>query len=314
MGRSTAPQPEIFRKFQTGWSKLDKNKYKTVIEDKNFRNKISNPEQISNYLFEQLKIRQPRDDYKEFIQLCLIYLGRLPPEKITFRVPGAIHHVRWMAKAIYCLKIYLFRNQFSLTDLERKAIEDICLFIINIYVKAWFNAHEPTLAPNQDLQLLKSLVQYRIIDKEVADKALSKIINHLWYLNSEQVAFSFFDDTLEKNVKTSMVRKLWAEEENDEVNSDNRDLKAKLNFQEVDHLLDKEIYYFVSSRTLNFFKRFEVDTYFLNTDPDVWCENQHYLKAKKIVDGLRVVNDTAERGVKLIQDFNSSLTKDEEQR
>lgn len=208
MGRSTALQPEIFRKFQTGWSKLDKNKYKTVIEDKNFRNRISNPEQISNYLFEQLKIRQPRDDYKEFIQLCLIYLGRLPPEKITFRVPGAIHHARWMAKAIYCLKIYLFRDQFSLTDLERKAIEDICLFIINIYVKAWFNAHKPTLAPNQDLQLLKFLIQYRIIDKEVADKALSTIINHLWYLNSEQVAFLFFDDTLEKHVKTSMVRKL----------------------------------------------------------------------------------------------------------
>lgn len=79
-------------------------------------------------------------------------------------------------------------------------------------------------------------------------------------------------------------------------------------------MLDKEIDYFVSSRTLIFFKRFEIDTYFLNTDPDVWCENQHYLKAKKIVDGLRVVNDTAERVVKLIQDFNSSLTKDEEQR
>jgi len=32
------------------------------------------------------------------------------------------------------------------------------------------------------------------------------------------------------------------------------------------------------------------------------------------VTGLKVVNDTAERGVKLIQDFNSCLTKDEEQR
>ena len=39
-----------------------------------------------------------------------------------------------------------------------------------------------------------------------------------------------------------------------------------------------------------------------------------HLKAKKIVNGFKVVNDTAERGVKLIQDFNSCLTKDEEQR
>ena len=39
-----------------------------------------------------------------------------------------------------------------------------------------------------------------------------------------------------------------------------------------------------------------------------------HLKAKKIVNGFKVVNDKAERGVKLIQDFNSCLTKDEEQR
>ena len=32
------------------------------------------------------------------------------------------------------------------------------------------------------------------------------------------------------------------------------------------------------------------------------------------MNGFKVVNDTAERGVKLIQDFNSYLTKDEEQR
>ena len=36
-------------------------------------------------------------------------------------------------------------------------------------------------------------------------------------------------------------------------------------------------------------------------------------KLKKIVDGFKVVNGTAERGIKLIQDFNSCLTKDEEQ-
>lgn len=219
-----------------------------------------------------------------------------------------------MSKAIYCLKIYLFEDQFSLSVLERKGIKDICLFIINIYIKAWFTAHNPTLAPNQDLQLLKSLVQYRSIDKEISDKALSKMVNHLWYLNSEQIAFSFFDDTLEKNIKTRMVKQLKSNVENDEDNSEDRDIKAKLSFQEVDNLLDKEVDYFVSSRTINFFKRFEINTDFLNTDPDIWCKNQHYLRAKKIVKGLRVVNDTAERGVKLIQDYNSSLTKDEEQR
>lgn len=316
MGTSTGPQPDNFRKFQSEWSKIDKKIYKTAKEDENFRDKISNADQISNFLFEQLKNQQPRDDYKEFIQLCLICLGRLPPENTTFRVPGAIHHTRWMAKAIYCLKIYIFEEQFSLSVSESMGIKDICLFIINIYIKAWFTAHNPTMAPNQELKLVKSLVQYRSINKEIADKALSKIVNHLWYLNSEQIAFSFFDDTLEKNIKIRMVKQLKSNVENDseENNSEDRDVKAKLSFQEVDNILDKEIDYFVSSRTLNFFKRFEINTDFLNTDPDEWCKNQHYLRAKKIVKGLKVVNDTAERGVKLIQDYNSALTKDEEQR
>lgn len=77
-----------------------------------------------------------------------------------------------MAKSIYCLKIRLFRDQFPLTEEEKNGIEDICLFIVNIYVKAWFNSHKPILAPNQDLHLLKTLVEYRLIDKEIADKAL----------------------------------------------------------------------------------------------------------------------------------------------
>lgn len=281
MGTTTGPHPNIFKKFQTGWSKLDKTKYKTAIEDKNIRHKIGNSDEISIFLMEQLKNQQPRDDYKEFIQLSLIVLGRTPPKDTFFKVPGAIHHARWMAKAIYCIKIYLFRDQFTLTNLEEKTITDICLFLINIYVKAWFNAPKPTLAPNQDLQFLKSLVKYREIDKELADKALSKMINHLWYLNSEQVAFSFFDENVDKSVKTSMAVKSLQLIPIDEKTCDNRDVKAKLSLHQVDNLLDKDIDFFVSHRTLNFFKRFEIDTEFLNTDPDVWCENSNYLKAKK---------------------------------
>ena len=70
---------------------------------------------------------------------------------------------------------------------------------------------------SQGLQLLKSFVIYRKIDNEIADKALSKLINHLWYLNSKQVAFSFFNDTLGKNAKKSMAIKLTSEVENDDI-------------------------------------------------------------------------------------------------
>jgi len=41
--------------------------------------------------------------------------------------------------------------------------------------------------------------------------------------------------------------------------------------------------------------------------------NTDYLQAEAVVRGLRVVNDTAERGVALLQEYNALLTKDEEQ-
>ena len=48
--------------------------------------------------------------------------------------------------------------------------------------------------------------------------------------------------------------------------------------------------------------------------PEFWDADDGYLEGQKIISNLRVVNDTAERGVKLIQDFNGLLTCDDEQR
>ena len=50
---------------------------------------------------------QPPDDYRELLELSLIYMGRIPPRGIHLVAPGAIHQARWMAKAIYLLKLFL---------------------------------------------------------------------------------------------------------------------------------------------------------------------------------------------------------------
>lgn len=46
----------------------------------------------------------------------------------------------------------------------------------------------------------------------------------------------------------------------------------------------------------------------------IGTERELPLRAKKIVKNLKVTKDSAERGVKLMTDFNSILTRDEEQR
>ena len=56
-----------------------------------------------------------------------------------------------------------------------------------------------------------------------------------------------------------------------------------------------------------------IDTIFLDVEPDTWDSNSKYIHACQVVSKLQVVNDVAERGVPLIEDFTGCCTYDEEQ-
>ncbi|KAK3922104.1 Deoxyguanosinetriphosphate triphosphohydrolase-like protein [Frankliniella fusca] len=74
----------------------------------------------------QLQKFQPRDDYKELLQLTVIFLGGIPNGGILFRKPGAVNKTRWMARAIYAFKMFLFQKQFTApTQIEKKGIEEL---------------------------------------------------------------------------------------------------------------------------------------------------------------------------------------------
>lgn len=73
---------------------------------------------------------------KKLLELAVIFLGGKPPRGIYFHAPGAMHHARLMAKAIYSIKILLFRKAFLLTTTELNGMRDVCIFIIRLYIKA----------------------------------------------------------------------------------------------------------------------------------------------------------------------------------
>lgn len=76
----------------------------------------------------------------------------------------------------------------------------------------------------------------------------------------------------------------------------------------------KKLHDFVSSETMEFFSRFDISTEFLSSDPSQWPQREDYKKGIDTCKAVHVVNDSAERGVKLFSDFNLKLTKDEEQK
>ena len=78
-------------------------------------------------------------------------------------------------------------------------------FIVKLYIKAWYTAPFAHLAPYQDLLFFKKLILFKEINREIADAAVLKFKNHMWYLSAEASALAFFDDEIPLNVKRNMV-------------------------------------------------------------------------------------------------------------
>lgn len=312
MPGTTGPNVPLFKKFREAWERIDKMTYKSGLEDEQVARFVTADavERIRSFVQEALKNLQPRDDYKELLQLTLVFLGCVPSDSVTFRYPGAFHHARWMAKAIYCLKIFIFRDQCEMTEKERIAIRDTSIFIVLLYVEAWFTVPLASLAPNHDLKFLKKLYSYNSIDKDISTVTLNKFRNHLWYLSPETAAMSFFDETLSVTVKRNMVSELEPIEEID----DCFPKRIQVKFNDIGSYCEKQMDHFVTPQTRNFFLRFGINDDFLEIDPALWSQNQSYQKGFKIVKQLKVVNDVAERGVHLFTEYNKMLTRNEDQK
>ena len=51
-----------------------------------------------------------------------------------------LHRAQFMAKAIYRIKIFLFRDEFQVSIKERISVDEICQFVVKVYLQAWFTA------------------------------------------------------------------------------------------------------------------------------------------------------------------------------
>lgn len=240
-------------------------------------------------------------------------MGETPTRGIHFRQPGAYHLARWMAKAIYCLKIYLFRQQFKLTQREEKALRRICCFVIKCYAKAWFSAANAIEAPLNDINFLKKMVAYKIDDELVAETAIKKFINHLWYLSEECAALAIFDERIGDEGRRNIAQKMLMNEETHDAEEARNRLPIKL--CDLEYFLNKDLpLQLITNKSKKLFDRFGISQDFLQLDPAHWKDEESYIKGREIMTSLRVVNDIAERGVKLMEEFNSKITKDESQK
>lgn len=237
-----------------------------------------------------------------------IFLNGTQTNPLTFKAPGATHHARWMSKALYCLKIYMFQNQFHLGKKELLGISDVCIFISVVYIKAWFEAPCPTKAPVQDLNFLKTLLYYKNTNEQISKATVTTFLRHLWYLTEELAVMSFFDSSVSLDVKLKMINAIKKN------GKENNERRVVLTENQLDTICSKDISDFITKRSLQFFDHFQLSSDFLTVEPRYWPETTSYKKCLDTIKGIKCVNDTAERGIALIQTYNRTLSKNEEQK
>ena len=286
-GNTVGPACQFFVKFKNEFSELDPDLLKSGVIDcaRSFR-KVKN--QLIEFIEGQLLMNQQRNDYKELLELALSFLT--DPGRFTIKSPGAISHARWMCRLIYCLKIYLFRDQLSKEVFDFGNILRFCVFGLKVYLKPWFLASVSTRSPSVDLEFVHNILKFE--DKELSAVAYKAFNNHQQYFRTELVCLSLFDQNLSSDLKDKF-----------RANFSKRPTSVK------DVTSSTKLESFFSKDSVKFFESLGVESDFLKSPAELWDGHPNYNRALDIVKNLNVVNDPAERGVNLATEFNNNVTR-----
>ena len=248
----------------------------------------------------------PRDDYRECAELMLMLLGTTPVRGAHWLKPGATHHARWMPSILYPAKMFAFHTQAGYDRDMVEKLEALCKFNALFYVEKWLRSSVGVDAPFNDLQLWHSLNDYRRYDSAVADAAITALERHLWYLTEECVVFSLFTNHVDDAERQQIARQLQRTAQPATFERGQPMFPILTPRTKLVHLIGQKSWFL--------FESLGVGTQWMRKPLHQWTLDEDYKKAEAFVRNVKVVSDVSERAVKLIQDFATSITNDEEQK
>ncbi|KAG0718428.1 hypothetical protein GWK47_052449 [Chionoecetes opilio] len=303
MGPSSGPNIALFKRLQNRWPIVDQSRPQPLTPTALSSDEEAHRLQMLGHLKRLLDCgNHPREDYKEIILLSVAYLGGGVPT--SFRVPGAYHMARWMAKVIYAVKIMLFHDQLEMSRRELAGIRRVAFFVTMVYAKYWNEAVIPSYAVKNDLDFITDVK--RLCDDGVASVAERAMRRHLWYLSENLIGLAIFDDRISPEQEAEMVEGM----KRSATTKNPRRPKSKTPIN-----LNRPLSAFCSVRSMQVLKNLlgGQQPTFLELSPETWNTDSCFKCAKKWASVLKVTNDLAERGIALIQRFLGNRTKDERQ-
>ena len=257
---------------------------------------------------ERLHLLLVRDDYCELAETALVVLGGSLPKnkKITWYRPGATHKARFMAFGIYANKMFCFLEQLDLSKDAQAALKRFVTFSVLVYIPHFLKSSIGVDSPVDDLDVYKKLFKFRKVDHELAEKAILVLERHGWYLVEQIIPFALFCNKIDQDLKSQIAAKMLT--------------FSPLSAKEIGKPTFPEIRPettlpdLVGQKSYLFFDILGIDYSWLNRSPEFWHEELEYKRAEMFARTVKTVNDCAERGVKLISDYASVLTKNENMR
>ena len=248
----------------------------------------------------------PRCDYKEFLELAKVILGESIERKkgyvYALQRPGADHHARWMSKSIYIMKMDLLLHQLpGFHWQKKKKVHTMTLFVVFVYLKAWFSAPSLMSAATNDIDLFTSLQKFKTVHKKVSTATSTVLNRHTWYLTEELIPLSLFDEHLPIETRSLLATKIG------QLTSGEMEIcKPTLPTLRP----NSELADFIGERSTVLFDLLEIPVDFLqHTD---WHLQPEYVAAKNSLRNLSPLNDSCERALGLVTRLNTHITRNEE--
>ena len=255
-----------------------------------------------------------RGDYKELLELTAYFLNGCRDDNFKFRKSKPIHKARWMGKMLFCLKLSLCEDIIIeklpsgsiFEDSQNEKIHRFVCFIANIYITWGFSCSYRCDVTVNDVSLLQQLKSYKEVDALIASTAVKPLQRHAWYMSPEWAASAIFSNKMGVKEKREVVEKLLSVANTPILRlRDSKSTYGKPQFPSIVGEEELHVVDFINTDSWFLFRVMRLDTTFLATPVESWEDQPSYRKARRTVNNMEVVNDAAERGVRLASDYLS---------
>ena len=319
---STNPEETLFKRLRDNWSELTEDEDWVDLDELNkFDWEAAKGSFLEDQALEVFGFLQncldtstfPRSDYKELCVLCFVWLGGEVPS-FRFRWPGACHRARFMMQSIYYMKLELLGKTITFVTSEEAREIKIMAEFVGLFYGQWFlRTAMSASAPYLDLTHFEQMQKYRKmgnIRAKIARTCMVSMARHTWYLDPSLVVMSLVDDNLPDSDKQAMAKKL-SKIDRPEVFEKG---KPKLGLLKINSRKVPSMASLIKPKSWLMFSLLDMtddDVNWLKKDVSDWPEDQGFVKFKEFVNGLTVVNDPAERSIKLVQEFVNTCQDEE---